>query len=352
MAPEAAGYVMPNPGRELVEALTSFDPLQRISAARALQLPFFTNAAQGVHIDQADTARTPLATAGGVEGEERLEHDYDRVQRGEPVRPIEFSTPQPRGSPAADSARVLPGEARPAAMAGGRVVGRSGGVGRGVLEEAATQQAEVTAGGGQEPLEHAPVQVQQGAREVAAAEEEEHEGVDAAWREQLEAVHVLISQRSGHEKIRRRRRLLLRDEPDSFGKLRFPGLDDGSSSSDDSEEESEEDETESSAESSEEEEVVVEEVDVHEDADAGGDSPQEESWVDAADGSSPEDGGSDAGESASSRQQQEEDEEGTRANKARKWLSKQSGAISSKQVSANISRSTEKSPNFLRVELP
>ena len=77
--------------------------------------------------------------------------------------------------------------------------------------------------------------------------------MEAAWREQLESVHQLVSQRNAQRKLRRTRRIILRDQRDSFGALRFAGLADGTSDEEDSDEASDETETESSAEEEEEE---------------------------------------------------------------------------------------------------
>ena len=54
-----------------------------------------------------------------------------------------------------------------------------------------------------------------------------------AWREQLESVRILATTRSRTKKIRLWRRNFLRDQSDSFGKLRFPDETDSDSASGD-----------------------------------------------------------------------------------------------------------------------
>ena len=87
-----------------------------------------------------------------------------------------------------------------------------------------------------------------------------------AWREQLESVRILATTRSRTKKIRLWRRNFLRDQADSFGKLRFAGETDSDSAGDEdggletaSREASRSDESSESSDDEDEEEEVEEE---------------------------------------------------------------------------------------------
>ena len=157
---------------ELIEGLVSYDPAARLTAEEALELPFFR---------QAHAVPMP--------------HDFDRVQAGgEPFVPAELPQQDPK------EFQQLQRDQEAAAAAEGAAAGAA--------EQQAHGDTGTDGGGGGENAE--------GDDDEAMAEEQ-------AWREQLESVRVLVAQRSRARTIRRKRKIILRDDADSFGELRFPG---------------------------------------------------------------------------------------------------------------------------------
>ena len=182
MAAGASG--MSDDARDLCMQMLALDPAERVSAAEAMELPFF-----------APSRRSCT----------RALDDCDRMRAGESVAPLPVPAPEP--------APALEPEPEP------------------------------------EPTQQTTRSLDFGSDQMV---EHESDDMEAAWREQLESVHQLVSQRNAQRKLRRTRRIILRDQRDSFGALRFAGLADGTSDEEDSDEASDETETESSAEEEEE----------------------------------------------------------------------------------------------------